>query len=385
MSSLYRDIPRPFFVLAPMEDVTDTVFRTLIRRWSLAWGSPGPAIMYSEFTRVDGAVRAWQMEAARRIDESQQTEATRPTAGSPERYDRLVYTDFERPMVAQLWGTRPEEFYAAAQAVERLGFDGIDINMGCPARKIRKVGACSALIGRHDVAAEIIAACRAGSSLPLSVKTRIGLDRVVTEEWVDFLLELNIDALTIHGRIADQLSEGAAEWSEVAKAVNLRDERLRRGGHDTAIIGNGDVYSIDQGLRRVEETRVDGIMIGRGVFYDPLIFARRSVSTAARSAARGSQDGGEPPEWTEIPLIRRLAYLREQINAFTARWGDRRNYEVLKKFFRNYLCVYPDGPPDGLPAAPEDPEATRLLFALYDTHNAAEASAILDAYPGRPV
>lgn len=380
MSSLYRNLPRPFFVLAPMEDVTDTVFRTLIRRWSMAYGSPGPAIMYSEFTRVDGALRAWQMEE--KLRGTVQRERSARPAPPAERYDRLVHTDFERPLVAQLWGTRPAEFYAAAQAVERLGFDGIDINMGCPARKIRKVGACSALIERRELAAEIIAACRAGSTLPLSVKTRIGLDRVVTEEWVDFLLELDIDALTIHGRIADQLSEGEADWSEVAKAVQLRNDRMRRGGCDTAIIGNGDVYTISQGLRCVNESGVDGIMIGRGVFYDPLIFARSSD----RSDARGPRDGGgEPPQWTEIPLAGRLAYLREQMYAFTTRWGDRRNYEVLKKFFRNYLCVYPEGPPDGLPPSPEDPEATRLLFELYDTHTAAEASAILDAYRGRPV
>ncbi|MDA3948292.1 MAG: tRNA-dihydrouridine synthase family protein [Spirochaeta sp.] len=328
-------LPRPFFVLAPMEDVTDTVYRRLIRRWSERHGAPGPAVMFTEFTRVDGAIRAWETPIR-----------TRSAAG------RLGYfTAEERPLVAQLWGTRPEEFHRAAEAVAALGFDGIDINMGCPARKIRKAGACSALIARPELAAELIAACRAGSTLPVSVKTRVGLDRDVTDEWIGFLLSQNLDAITVHGRIADEMSDRPADWNAVARSVVLRDALSATGadGTPTRIIGNGDVTSLAHGEALARSTGADGIMIGRGIFADPLLFART------------------PTPWPEMPLATRLSYLREQIIAFTDHWGAARNYEILKKFFRTYVTV-PDGPPEEL----------ALLEELYATHAVADALALID-------
>ena len=393
MNRLWQTLDRPFFVLAPMEDVTDTVFRRCIRRWSQAWGSHGPDVMFSEFTRVDGAVKAWENEVSLRGREDggyggpvRETPALRRGAalrrGEAARRDRLVYTAEERPVVAQLWGTRPDEFYSAARAVEELGFDGIDLNMGCPVQKIRKAGACSALIGNPSLAGEMVAACRSASTLPLGVKTRIGLDRVVTEEWIGFLLELNLDAITVHGRIADQLSEGSADWSEVGRAVALRNA----SGSTTAIIGNGDVRSLAEGYRRVEETGVDGVMIGRGVFSDPLLFARRHQGGGA--AGRSRKPG--PPLWHEIPLPRRLLYLREQIVAFTDHWGDRRNYEILKKFFRNYVCVSADsGGGEKVPCDTANRQlsqhqgaAAELLEELYETHDAGAALVILDRVIG---
>ncbi len=366
MGTLWQSLERPFFVLAPMEDVTDTVFRQLIRTWSREWGADGPDVMFTEFTRVDGAVRA--------------REASIPTQEDvTSRIDRLVYAPAERPLVAQLWGTRPEEFHRAARAIEELGFDGIDINMGCPARKIRKAGACSALISQPTLAGEIIAACRGGSGLPLSIKTRIGLDRVVTEEWIGYLLEQRVDAITIHGRIADQLSEGTADWSEVARAVRLRD--ACSGDGSTAIIGNGDVMSVQEGYRRVAETGVDGVMIGRGIFSDPLFFARiprrqRLRNSDPHSGGYDTSTGTDPnkiPPWHETPLSSRLEYLREQIVAFTTNYGERRNYEILKKFFRNYVCVSEQ-------CTSEDLAAGELLERLYETHDATAALTILNGY-----
>jgi tRNA-dihydrouridine synthase len=311
-----------------MEDVTDTVFRRLLRYWSHAVSqgrSAGPAVMFTEFTRVDGAIR---------------------TAAGDRPNGRLRYTDDERPLIAQIWGTRPEEYRRAAAALEHLGFDGIDLNMGCPAKKIRKAGACSALIGNPALAAEIIAACRAGSRLALSVKTRIGLAQPQTERWVSFLLEQGLDALTVHPRVADQLSEGVADWSELATVVSLRDQIAP----ETVILGNGDCRSVEDARARVQETGVDGVMFGRGIFADPLLFAR--------------PESPELPAWPEIPREERLRYLREQIVAFTREWGTGRNYEVLKKFFRNYVCT-------GSPA-----EAA-LLEALYATHAPEEALRLL--------
>lgn len=332
----WHRLPRPILALAPMEDVTDTVFRSLIRKWTARAGGPDRIVMFTEFTRVDRAVRAW--EHCRNGGAG---------AASPA-HGRLAFTAAERPLVAQLWGTRPEEFVRAAAALEALGFDGIDLNMGCPVRKIRKAGACSALIGTPTLAAEIIAACREGSQLPLSVKTRIGLSRVRTEEWCGFLLDQPIDALTVHPRTADQMSEGWADWREVRRVVQMRDARRDRR---QVVIGNGDVRTLAHAGRLVSQTGADGVMIGRGIFHDPLLFARDPA-----------QD--QPDVWRRTAADQRLRYLREHVAAFTSFWGTRRNYEVLKKFFRNY--------------APAGRPGQELLDRLYATRNADEALRAID-------
>lgn len=342
MASMWNALPRPLWVLAPMEDVTDTVFRRLVRRWSLAAGGPGPAVVYTEFTRVDTAARV--------------RDAAGASAG------RLRYASDEHPIAAQIWGTREDEFRMAATALDAAGFDAIDINMGCPVRKIRAHGACSALIGEPGEARRLISAVLSETSLPVSVKTRIGLDRPETERWAATLLESGIAALTVHGRTADQMSEGWADWREVAKVVRLRD----RISPHTVIIGNGDVRSLAHGQRLVEQTGVDGVMFGRGIFGDPLLFARE----AARDL----------PLWIEMPLAARMRYLGDHLTEWEATWGQRRNYEVLKKFFRNYVTPVPvdaihDQRRDGDRASRRDGEA--LLAALYTTHTSAEALALL--------
>ncbi|TVR72452.1 MAG: tRNA-dihydrouridine synthase family protein [Spirochaetaceae bacterium] len=331
MRSFWSNLPRPFFALAPMEDVTDTSFRRLVRTWSQRWGSSGPTVMFSEFTRADAAIRS-----------------------TPEKPDgRLRYTAEERPLVAQIWGTRPEEFRLASEALHALGFDGVDINMGCPAWKIRKAGACSALIGNRRLAAELIAACREGSDLPISVKTRIGITVPETESWCRFLLEQEVEAITLHPRVADQMSEGWADWREVRRVVDLRD----RIGVPTAIIGNGDVCSLEHALRLVEQTGVEGVMIGRGIFYDPLLFARVGDTP--------------PPSWEEIPLSDRVSYLAEHMREYHREWKGRRSFEVLKKFYRNYFL-------------PGDSREQAILRRLYTFGTPAKAIALLREEAGLP-
>jgi tRNA-dihydrouridine synthase len=316
-----------------MEDVTDTVFRRLIRRWSsqvTAGASFGPDVMFTEFTRVDGVIRT-----------RRERERGRPGNG------RLQFTEEERPLIAQIWGTRPEEFLEAAAAVEALGFDGIDLNMGCPVKKIRKAGACSALIGTPSLAAEIISACREGSGLPLSVKTRIGLDRPRTEEWCGFLLEQHPDALTVHPRTADQMSEGHADWREVRRVVAMRAPQS-----NTVILGNGDITDAPHAERLVLDSGADGYMVGRGIFANPLFFVDPKLQNDPSFDMR---------EWSSHPKQQvRLTYLAEHIAEFATYWGATRNYEVLKKFFRNY--VLPD---------------EELLERLYVTTSASEALDVL--------
>ena len=324
-----------------MEDVTDTVFRRLVRDWSIrASGgvSRGPAVMFTEFTRVDAAFRAIDDRAA-----------GRPING------RLQFSQEERPLVAQLWGTRPEEFRRAARALETLGFDGVDINMGCPVRKIRKARSGAALIDDHGRAGEIIQACREGSSLPVSVKTRIGVERPVTERWCAFLLGQSVDALTVHPRTALQMSDDWADWREMKRVVALRNE-IAPG---TVILGNGDVGSLAHARRLSEQTGVDGVMVGRGIFRDPWLFARDAAP-------------GLPP-WVEAAWETRLSAATEHIERYTMRWGGSRNYEVLKKFYRNYVPLH-------------CAEGRTLLERLYATRNAHTALRIIeDARIASPV
>ncbi len=291
-----------------MEDVTDTVFRHLVRLWSLRVSgdaSRGPAVMFTEFTRVDAAFRAVDDRAA-----------GRPING------RLQFTEDERPLIAQLWGTRPEEFLRAASALETVGFDGVDINMGCPVRKIRKARSGAALIDDPPLAAEIIHACREGGSLPVSVKTRIGVEHRRTEQWCAFLLDQRPDALTVHPRTATQMSDGWADWREMARVVLLRDELAP----ETVILGNGDVRSLSHARRLIEQTGIDGVMVGRGIFRDPWLFVRDVTPGLAA--------------WAEVDWDTRLSMAAEHIERYTMRWGKTRNYEVLKKFYRNYVPVH---------------------------------------------
>lgn len=379
-------LPRPIWALAPMEDVTDTVLRRLVRRWSRG---VGPTVAFTEFTRVDAPLRA--------------------LAGYPP--GRLWYSEEERPIVAQLWGTRPEEFFRSATAIESLGFDGIDLNFGCPVKKIRAAGACSALIATPPLAAEIIAAVRDGTTLPVSAKTRIGLDRPRTEEWCGFLLAQGLAALTVHGRTAAEMSEGWADWREVARVARLRDA-IAPG---TRVLGNGDVYSLTHARRLVEQTGVDGVMFGRGIFRDPLLFARACGAPAMDGAGpprhpfadtgSGGLDRVDPDPWAEMPLRERLDYLEAHIHEWRAVWGERRNWEILKKFFRNYLRASGAAPThrlergagDGMestdgrrkspglsaedgagrsdspPLSEEEPSSTDLLEELYAARTTTEA------------
>ncbi len=177
---------------------------------------------------------------------------------------RLDFTPDERPIVAQIWGNNPEHYAMMSKALASRGFSGIDINMGCPEKRITKNGACSALIENPELAAKLIAAAKTGG-LPVSVKTRLGFKTQKTEEWAGFLLNQDIAALTIHARTQKEMSKVPARWEEIAKVVKLRDQLAP----DTLIIGNGDVSDRSHGERLAKEYCVDGVMIGRGIFQNP--------------------------------------------------------------------------------------------------------------------
>lgn len=223
-----------------MDGVTDVVFRHVVAR------AAKPDVFVSEFTNA----AAFFSEFGRKSTDS-----------------RLAFSTDEQPMVAQIWGTNPEHYAFMARTLAERGFAGIDINMGCPVKDVIKTGSCSALIETPELAAKLIAAAKQGG-LPVSVKTRIGFKTRKTEEWLGFLLQQDLAALTVHGRLQKDMSKFPADWDEIAKAVKLRDKIAPQ----TVIIGNGDVMNRAEGLERIKQTGVDGVMIGRGVFTNPFCF-----------------------------------------------------------------------------------------------------------------
>lgn len=259
MPNPWKDLSKPLIIQAPMEDVTDTVFRQMLAQYGR------PDIFFTEFTNVDGIFSVGQKRVIHRLK---------------------FNPDIERPIIAQIWGHNPENYFEGAKYVKELGFDGIDINMGCPQRDIVGKGLCAALIGNHDHAAKVIQATLDGAAgLPVSVKTRIGINTIVTEEWVNFLLDFDLAALTIHGRTVAEKSRVPCHWDEIGKAVQVRNARTS----STVIIGNGDVQSREEALQKAEQYGVDGVMVGRALMEDIQALApvqqREDFSIADRTKA----------------------------------------------------------------------------------------------------
>lgn len=303
MSNRFEYLPRPFFVLAPMDDVTDTVFRQVVAECA------PPDLFFTEFVNVDGL----------------------ESPGRARLLHKLRFGPTETRLVAQLWGLKPENFKAiAAQIAEgslarELGlpdganFAGVDLNMGCPAKGEVQNGACSALIKNRPLAAEIIKATKEGLAgrLPLSVKTRLGFNEV-DMTWIAFLLEQGLDMLTIHGRTRKEMSKVPARWDLIGEAVTLRDE-LAPG---TLVVGNGDVLTRAQGEALAKQYRLDGLMIGRGVFQDPFVFA-------------------EVSQWPRLSKAERIALYRRHVERFAKTWrnNERRIY-TLNKFCKIYISDF---------------------------------------------
>ena len=294
MNNIWQKLKKenePFFVLAPMEDVTDTVFRQMVIKLS------PPDLMVTEFVNADGYCSPGREAVGR----------------------RLRYTKKEQPLIAQIWGLNPVNYRQMAKDLVGMGFAGIDINMGCPVKDVVKKGACSAMILNHELAALVISETRAGildagGDIPLSVKTRIGYNEPDVTSWIGFLLKQNLDAITVHGRTRKQMSKVPADWQEIAKAVKLRDKLSPQ----TVIVGNGDVMSRAQGESLAKMSGVDGVMIGRGIFHDPFIFSK----TAKKA---------------DLKLM--LKYLKQHIELHQKTWGGEK-FEPLKKFIKMYISGF---------------------------------------------
>lgn len=287
MTNFWRDLPKPFTALAPLDGITDVVFRQMMVRLGK------PDVLFTEFTSTDGIVSPGRSHVA----------------------ENFYFHANEQPVVAQIWGTKPENFYKTAQLVKELGFAGIDINMGCPVRAITKDGACSALIKNHKLTAEIIQATKeGGGDLPVSVKTRIGMAHEEIDEWLGFLLEQNLQALTVHLRTVSELSLVPAHWELMPKIKKLRDTIAP----NTVLMGNGDIRSLDEVGEKYEQYQIEGYMIGRGIFSNPWIFNKEIRQE-------------------EITVSQRFSSYLEHIQLFEETWQGKKNPANIKKFCKAYI------------------------------------------------
>jgi tRNA-dihydrouridine synthase len=302
------DLPKPFFLLAPMDDVTDTVFRRIVA------GCAVPDLFFTEFVNVDGL----------------------QSPGRAKLLKKLQFTADEAPLIAQIWGKQPENFYKTAVQIadgtfarelglpDGVNFAGIDLNFGCPVKEVVRNGCCSALMNDRDLAVEIIKATQAGANgrLPVSVKTRLGFNEV-DFSWHELLLRQKLNMLTIHGRTKKEMSKVPADWAAIGQIRKLRD----RLAPQTLIVGNGDVKSRQQGVDLAKQHSLDGIMIGRGIFHDPFIFAGSYPASSEN--------------WSACGRLARIDLFRQHVELFAATWPNgERAIHTLNKFCKIYISDF---------------------------------------------
>lgn len=311
-NNFWAELPKPFFILAPMEDVTDVVFRHVVKT------AGAPDVFFTEFTNSDSFCHPDGIESVR---------------------GRLVFTEDEQPMVAHIWGDKPEFFREMSIALADMGFKGIDLNMGCPVPNVAERGKGSGLILRPEVAAELIEAAKAGG-LPVSVKTRLGFTEIAEmEKWLRHLLKQDIANLSIHLRTRKEMSKVAAHWEVIPQIVQMRDEIAPQ----TLLTINGDIADRQMGLELAKKFGIDGLMIGRGIFKNPYAFEK------------------EPKDHTPQELIGLLRLQLELQDQYAQQVP--RSIVGLHRFFKIYVKGFPG--------------ANDLRIRLMNTKSTAEVRAIL--------
>ncbi len=351
MKKFWDKLPKPFFVLAPMSDVTDVAFRSIFAKYGK------PDVTWTEFVSADGLA-----SKGREIL----------------KYD-LLYTEKERPIVVQLFSSDPIKMREASKMCADLGFDGIDINMGCPDKSIEKQGAGAAMMKDMEKAGKIIQAVKDGigdsknknaKNMSVSVKTRIGYNKNQISEWIPFLLEQDIDALTLHARTRKDMSLVPARWEHVKEVVEIRNKM----GIKTKIIGNGDVRDMEHGRQLAKETGCDGIMIGRAVFGNPFLFRVFLPPLDKGRVGEGSlkktpSASGISPllRGREIPTVKtKLKVLVEHTKLFEKLLGKVKNFSIMKKHYKAYVNGF-----DG---------AKELRVKLMETKNGKEVEILIKEF-----
>ncbi len=293
-------LKKPFFVLAPMDDVTDSVFRQIISSCA------APDLCFTEFVNVDGLMSPGRSRIARKLDRAKD----------------------EPPLVAHIWGLNPDNFYSIADQIasgelaQELGLEqnyaGIDLNMGCPVKQVIKNGACSALINDHELARKIIQATKKGAAgrLPVSVKTRLGYSKI-DPDWTRFLFGQGLDMLTVHLRTVKEMSLVPAHYEELERISAQRAELSK----NTLLVANGDIESRKQGGMLAQKYNLDGVMIGRGVFHDPFAFSAASP-------------------WPTYSKEQKIELFRRHLNLFKV-WAENPNKAVTR--MNKYAKIYING------------------------------------------
>lgn len=316
--------------LSPMDGVTDAPFRYMVAKYggrefsnnkfSNSQIRTGVDIIFTEFVSVD----------ALHFAQGERRERLLKTFLKVEDVGALDHKPYQ---VAQVFGNKPELFAEAAELIEKLGFDGIDINMGCPAHKVEENGSGAGLIRTPQTAQEIVKATKAATKLPVSVKTRIGVDSVVVEEWMEALMEVTPANISVHGRTLKQMYMGSADWEAIGRAAEIVH---KHGGH---ILGNGDVMSIEEAQSRVEEYGVDGVLIGRAAEGNPAVFQGMS----------------------EPSTLQRMEWIKEHSQIYEKIFPE--NFVPMRKHLAWYCKGFPG--------------AVELRMALMRTSSALEVQKIL--------
>lgn len=313
---------RPILVLAPMADVTDASFRRVIATYGK------PDVLWTEFVSADGLAFA-------------------PEEGKKKLLKDLIFSEIERPIVAQFFTSNPDAMKKAAMLAVELGFDGVDINMGCPDRSIEKQGAGAAMMKNPARAREVLRAAIEGArayglekEIPVSVKTRLGFNKDELETWLPELLAENPAAITIHARTRKEMSKVPAHWDRVLRAVQIRNEMKSQ----TLIFGNGDVANLADAKIRASQSGADGVMLGRAIFGNPWLFSGRE----------------------HISVEEKLKVLNEHTKLFEEILGGTKNFAIMKKHFKAYVNGW-----DG---------AKELRMKLMETNTAGEVDSIISDY-----
>lgn len=285
---------RPILASASMANVTDAAFRQMLVRYGK------PDVIWTEFVSCDGLC----------------------SEGKKKLLQDLIFDESERPVVAQFFGAKPENFYKCALMAQELGFDGIDINMGCPDKGVLGQGAGAALIKNPKLAQKIIEETLAGAGkLPVSVKTRIGFNEIEIKKWLPYLLETDLAAIIIHGRTKKEMSDTLAHWDIIGDVVKMRNKLKSK----TLIIGNGDVASLADAQEKYEKYGVDGVMVGRALFGNPYFFS---------GDWRNENKGVSPKAKLKLAL--------EHTRLFEKIFGDKKQFEIMKKHYKAYISGFDD-------------------------------------------
>lgn len=357
--NFWHTLPQPIIGLAPMDGVTDAAFRCIVARHGK------PDVQYTEFTDVEQIYR-----------------------GTTPAWRQLRFSAMERPVVAQIYGANPQRFYQAAHIICTLGFDGVDINMGCPAKNVATRGCGAALIKNPALAGEIIGAVQAGvrdwaaghtldtiglppevlahvqrraeasaspavrprTPIPVSIKTRLGYDTVVSEDWMTVLLDARPDVIALHGRTLAQKYRGQADWHEIGRAAKLAQAT------STLVLGNGDLRTMAEVVEQLQATPVHGVLIGRGALGNPWIFLEKDW---VRQCLTSVLAPAPPPE---VAVHERLQVALEH-----ARYFETLNHGPGFPAMRKHLGWYCRG----------FPGAAEMRTQLFQATSAADVARLL--------